>query len=74
MYLLDTNILPELRKLRPHGAVVSCIEGIPDADLHISAVTLGEIQAGTPTRHRTGLRRYALDDAIARASTNAHPV
>lgn len=33
-------------KPRPHGAVVSWLEGIPDADLHISAVTLGEIQAG----------------------------
>lgn len=46
MYLLDTNIVSELRKPRPHGAVVSWLEGIPDADLHISAVTLGEIQAG----------------------------
>lgn len=46
MYLLDTNIVSELRKPRPHGAVVSWLEGVPDADLHISAVTLGEIQAG----------------------------
>lgn len=46
MYLLDTNIVSELRKPRPHGAVVAWIEGIADADLYISAVTLGEIQAG----------------------------
>ncbi len=46
MYLLDTNIVSELRKARPQPAVVSWLEGVTDADLHISAVTLGEIQAG----------------------------
>ncbi|GLQ89340.1 type II toxin-antitoxin system VapC family toxin [Dyella flagellata] len=46
MFLLDTNIVSELRKPRPHGAVVAWIENIDDADLHLSAVTLGEIQAG----------------------------
>lgn len=46
MYLLDTNVVSELRKARPHGAVVAWIEGIADADIYLSAVTLGEIQAG----------------------------
>lgn len=46
MYLLDTNVVSELRKVRPHGAVVAWLEGVRDADLHLSAVTLGEIQAG----------------------------
>ena len=45
MYLLDTNIVSELRKPRPHGAVVAWIEGIADSDLYVSAVTVGEIQA-----------------------------
>jgi predicted nucleic acid-binding protein len=46
MYLLDTNIVSELRKPRPHGGVVAWIQSVNDADLHLSAVTLGEIQAG----------------------------
>ena len=46
MYLLDTNVVSELRKPKPHGAVLQWIQGIADADLHISAVTIGEIQAG----------------------------
>lgn len=46
MYLLDTNIVSELRKPRPHGAVVAWIEAVADADLYLSAVTLGEIQVG----------------------------
>ncbi len=46
MYLLDTNIVSELRKPRPHGGVVAWLQSAEDADLHLSAVTLGEIQAG----------------------------
>lgn len=46
MYLLDTNIVSELRKLRPHVAVVAWIEAAADTDLYLSAVTLGEIQSG----------------------------
>jgi toxin FitB len=46
VYLLDTNVVSELRKPRPHGAVVQWIQSTADVDLHISAVTIGEIQAG----------------------------
>ncbi len=46
MYLLDTNIVSELRKPRPHGGVLAWLQSTEDADLHLSAVTLGEIQAG----------------------------
>ena len=46
MYLLDTNVVSELRKPRPHGAVVAWIEAVAADDLYLSAVTLGEIQAG----------------------------
>ena len=48
-YLLDTNVVSELRKPRPHGAVVAwleSLESLDDAQLYVSAVTLGEIQAG----------------------------
>jgi predicted nucleic acid-binding protein len=46
MYLLDTNVISELRKSRPHGAVLAWLRTINDRDLHLSAVSLGEIQAG----------------------------
>jgi len=46
MYLLDTNVVSELRKARPHGAVVAWIKGVPDRALFISALTVGELQAG----------------------------
>ena len=46
MYLLDTNVVSELRRARPHGAVVAWLESAREEDLHVSAVTIGEIQAG----------------------------
>lgn len=46
MYLLDTNVISELRRKKPYGAVVEWIQGIDDKALFISAVTLAEIQAG----------------------------
>jgi predicted nucleic acid-binding protein len=45
-YLLDTNVISELRKLRPHGAVVAWLASLDDAQIFLSAVTIGEIQAG----------------------------
>ena len=46
MYLLNTNVVSELRRPRPHGAVVAWLQSVDDASLFLSAVTLGEIQAG----------------------------
>ena len=46
MYLLDTNVVSELRKPKPHGRVVAWLESIDDSHLYLSALTLGEIQAG----------------------------
>ena len=46
MYLLDTNVVSELRRVRPHGAVLAWLETVEDGDLHLSVVTIGEIQAG----------------------------
>lgn len=45
MYLLDTNVVSELRKPKPHGGVVAWLQSVDDTQLFLSAVTLGEIQA-----------------------------
>ncbi len=45
MYLLDTNVVSELRKPKPHGGVLAWLKSVSDRDLHLSAVSLGEIQA-----------------------------
>jgi hypothetical protein len=46
VYLIDTNVVSELRKRRPHQAVVAWLEQAPEQALHLSAMTLGELQAG----------------------------
>lgn len=45
-YLLDTNVVSELRKPKPHGGVIAWISGLRDDQLYLSAVTMGELQAG----------------------------
>lgn len=45
-YLLDTNVVSELRKHKPHGAVISWLGQLSDEQIFISAVTMGELQAG----------------------------
>ena len=62
VYLLDTNIVSELRKPKPHGGVVAWLQSIADADLHLSAVTLGEIQAGIElTREQDASKAAAIE-------------
>ena len=46
MYLLDTNVISELRERRPHPAVVNWLRAVPSDNLYIAALTLGELQAG----------------------------
>lgn len=52
MYLLDTNVVSELRKPRPHPLVIAWLRGISDRDLFLSAVTVGELQAGVEITRR----------------------
>lgn len=62
MYLLDTNVVSELRKIRPHGAVVAWLESLADEDIHLSAVTLGEIQAGIElTREQDAVKAAEIE-------------
>jgi predicted nucleic acid-binding protein len=74
MYLLDTNIISELRKPKPHGAVLEWCQSIPDEDLHISAVSIGEIQAGIElTREQDRKKADSLEHWLQQVSS-AHNV
>ncbi|MBS0643893.1 MAG: type II toxin-antitoxin system VapC family toxin [Proteobacteria bacterium] len=69
MYLLDTNVISELRRARPHGAVVAWLRSVADADLHISAVTVGEIQAGIEvTRAQNPIRAAEIETWLERVA------
>ncbi len=45
-YLLDTNVISETRKNKPHGALVEWLSGLHESQIYLSAVTLGELQSG----------------------------
>lgn len=45
-YLLDTNVVSELRRPKPHGGVLSWLKELRDEQLFLSAVTFGELQRG----------------------------
>jgi toxin FitB len=51
-FLLDTNVISELRKIKPHGAVVAWMETLHVSQIFLSAVTMGELQAGAESTRR----------------------
>ena len=67
MYLLDTNVVSELRRNRPHQAVLYWIRDVPADYLHLSAVTIGEIQAGIEiTRARDPAKADEIEEWLDR--------
>ena len=70
MFLLDTNVVSELRRPRPHNAVLKWIAGVSADQLFLSAVTIGEIQAGIEITREQDLRKareleYWLEQVVA---------
>jgi predicted nucleic acid-binding protein len=61
-YLLDTNVVSELRKPKPHGGVIAWIDGLRDDQVYLSAVTIGELQAGIErTRRQDAAKAREID-------------
>ncbi len=60
-WLLDTNILSELRRPRPEPRVVDFVTGCPLHQLYVGVVTLAEIRFGIELIAEPG-RRAALND------------
>lgn len=55
MYLLDTNVISELRRLKPNGAVAAWFEMVRDDDIQIPAIVIGELQDGVELTRRQDL-------------------
>jgi len=60
-WLLDTNVLSELRRPRPEPKVVAFIKAQPLDNLYVSSVTLAEIRFGIELVADPG-RRAGLND------------
>ncbi len=74
MYLLDTSIVSELRRARPHGGVIAWLRDIRDEDLHVSAVTIGEIQSGIEITREQDEAKAAEIEAWLEQVTETHNV
>lgn len=65
MYLLDTNVISEVRKPRPHGGVVAWLKGQAAESLFLSAITLLELQRGAErTRKQDAAMAQRIDNWI----------
>jgi len=51
-YLLDTNVISEVRKPKPHGAVLAWLRDLRSEQILLSAVTMGELQLGVELTRR----------------------
>jgi len=60
MYLLDTDVISELRRRRRNRNVVAWISNVSAADLFLSVVTIGEIELGI-ARQRVRNPSFAKD-------------
>jgi toxin FitB len=58
-YLLDTNVLSETRKRRPAPGLSGWIAATPPDRLHLSVLTLGEIEQGIARVRGRGDRQQA---------------
>lgn len=52
-YLLDTNIVSETRKFRPHAGVVDFLTAAHKDALYLSVLTLGELRKGVEAKRRS---------------------
>jgi predicted nucleic acid-binding protein len=60
MYLLDTNVISELRRPRPNRAVLAWVSSVAPDQVFLSAVTIGELQAGVENAKQQDAARAAV--------------
>ncbi len=71
-YLLDTNVISELRSKQPDAHVVTWIDNLDPPAAYLSVITIGEIRKGAeqlpPSRRREELLAWLTGDLLARFS------
>jgi len=65
-WLLDTNILSEIRKPKPEPKVLAFIAECPLEQLYVSAVTLAELRFGIEMLAQGTSRRDELNQSLSR--------
>lgn len=66
-YLLDTNVLSEMRKTKPHGAVSAWLQSLSQEEIRIPGVSIAELQHGAEmTRRQNPAKAAELEQWIDR--------
>jgi predicted nucleic acid-binding protein len=72
-YLLDTNVISEMRKSKPHGAVLEWFHSLPADQLFLSAASIGELQTDAErTRRNDPQKADEIDAWITQAPATVH--
>ena len=61
-YLLDTNVVSEIRKSRPDPGVTAWFDSVPASQLFLSVLALGEIRQGIERLRRRDAERASEYD------------
>ena len=69
-YLLDTNVVSELRKSSPDANVEAWYDSVPGSQLFLSVLTIGEIRMGVERMRRKDTAKAAsLENWLTRLET-----
>ncbi|OGA45642.1 MAG: recombinase [Betaproteobacteria bacterium RIFCSPLOWO2_12_FULL_62_58] len=76
--LLDTSVISELVRKSPHGPVLDWIDKQNEASLHLSVITIGEIEKGIArlpaSARRSKLQSWVRVDLITRFGRRLLPI
>ena len=62
IYLLDTNVISEMRKPKPHGGVSAWLHSLSPEEIRVPAVVIAELQCGAEiTRAQSPAKAMELD-------------
>jgi predicted nucleic acid-binding protein len=78
-YLIDTNVVSETRRRRPHRSVLEWLAETAPHERHLSVLTLGELRRGIERRRRTDKRAAQqletwLDELVAEHRQRIMPI
>jgi toxin FitB len=62
-FLLDTNVVSEIRKPQPNPNVQAWLASVPEADLYLSVLVVGEVRQGVERLRRRDPARVAPYEA-----------
>jgi predicted nucleic acid-binding protein len=71
-YLIDANVVSEIRRRRPDRSVLDWLAGTASAEQHLSVLTVGELRRGAALLRRRDQRAAASLDSWIDATVSEH--